>query len=113
MNRLFFALLFFVSLVCSLFISSQNVYADKIKIGLVSALTGESAPTGLDVKDAILFANKLYGGDRYEFVIEDDRCLGRDGASAAHKLVSIDKVKYALGFACSVSFLSAASIYEK
>lgn len=100
------ALFFFI---CCLSVQGE----DRIKIGVVSVLTGENAPTGLDVKDAIVFADKRYGRGRYELVVEDDHCNGKDGVSIAQKFTTIDKVKAVVGFTCSASMLPAAPIYEK
>lgn len=98
---------------CFLFCSPLYGDSQTIKIGLVSVLSGENAPTGLDVKDAIEFANKKFGKNRYTLVVEDDRCLGKDGVSVANKLVTFDSIRGAVGFTCSSSFLPAAQIYEK
>lgn len=87
--------------------------AEKIKIGIVSALTGDDSPTGLDVKDAIIFADSIYGNDKYELIIEDDRCSGRNAVSIANKFTQIDKINYVIGFSCSAATLPAAPIYEK
>lgn len=87
--------------------------ADKIKIGVVSALTGESSPTGLDVADAIRFANNEFGHNKYELLFEDDHCTGKDGISVAQKFISVEQVKYVLGFACSAATLPAARLYDQ
>jgi len=94
-------------------VGACTVRADTIKLGVSSALSGDAATYGLDIKDALLFANQKYGDGRYEFVFEDDRCSGRDAVSVAHKLIDIDKVDAVLGFACSGAALAALPIYEK
>lgn len=86
---------------------------DQISLGLATVLTGENAPTGLDVRDAIEFANKKFANGLYKLIIEDDRCLGKDGVNIASKFIDIDKIQAALGFACSSAFLPAAPLYEK
>lgn len=83
-----------------------------IRIGISSALTGEAAAYGLDVKDAILFAGKQFGGGRYEFVLEDDKCSGKDAVTVARKFIHVDKVDYVMGFACSGAALAAVPLYE-
>lgn len=93
--------------------SNFNAHADKIKIGVVSALTGDDSPTGLDVKDAIVFADKLYGNNKYELIFEDDHCNGKNAVSIARKFINIDNIKYVIGFSCSAATLPAAPLYEK
>lgn len=85
----------------------------KIKIGVSTELTGEAATYGLDIKNTLLFANQKLGAGRFELLIEDDRCNGRDATSVAQKLVNIDKVKYVIGYGCSGALLAAAPIFEK
>ena len=84
----------------------------KIKIGISTALTGSAATYGQDVKDGILFAAKVFAPERYEFVIEDDKCSGKDAVTVAQKLIHVDKVQYVIGFACSGAALAAAPAYE-
>jgi branched-chain amino acid transport system substrate-binding protein len=50
---------------------------------------------------------------RYQLIIEDDHCAGRDAASIAQKFVSLDKVNYVLGPTCRSAVLSSAPIYEQ
>ncbi len=85
----------------------------KIKIGISTALSGPGATYGLDVKDAVLFASNYLAKDEYEFVIEDDKCSGKEAAAIAHKFVNIDKVDAVIGYACSSAILSAGPILEK
>jgi branched-chain amino acid transport system substrate-binding protein len=86
---------------------------DKVKIGVPAALTGSASSYGLDIQDVVLFANKTLRDNRYQLIFEDDKCSGRDAVTIAHKLIAQDKIKYALGFACSGTILSSAPIYEK
>jgi branched-chain amino acid transport system substrate-binding protein len=87
--------------------------ADKIKIGVSLPLTGQAAIYGEDTKNILLFANNRIAQGRYQLVVEDDKCSGKDAVTAAQKLVQIDRVKYVIGMVCSSSVLSAAPIYEK
>lgn len=86
---------------------------DRIKIGVPTALSGNAATYGTDLKNTVIFANRKLANGRYELVFEDDRCNGRDAVAAAHRLVDVVGVKYVLGFACSSTLLSTAPIYEK
>jgi len=89
------------------------VSEEKITIGISLPLTGSAATYGTDIKNGLLFANEELGQSRYRFIIEDDECQGRQAASIAQKFAHVDKVPYALGFACSGVTLSAAPIYNK
>ena len=91
---------------------------DPIKIGYIGPLTGEAASYGVDTlngtKLAIEEINAKGGikGRLLELVAEDGRCTGADAASAAQKLVTIDKVVAIIGGQCSGETLAAAPIAE-
>jgi branched-chain amino acid transport system substrate-binding protein len=85
----------------------------KIRIGVSIPLSGDASVYGQDIKRILTFANSQVFSNRYQFIFEDDKCTGKDAATVAHKFVSIDKVKYVLGFACSSALLAAAPIYEQ
>ncbi len=107
------------SLLATILLSAASVSAEaapsekKIRIGVPSALTGEAATYGLDVRDAITFANEKFGGDRYELIFEDDKCNGKDAVTVAKKFIEIDKVDFVVGNSCSGALLAAAPLYEK
>ena len=113
-KRIIGLLSFFVS---GYFLFSPLVSADpaatKIKIGFVAALSGEDSAIGNDLRDAILFANSYYANNAYDFVIEDDRCNGKNAVSIAQKFINIDKLRFVLGFSCSSATLPVAPLYEK
>lgn len=89
-----------------------------IKIGYLGPLTGDAAPYGVDtlngVKLAVEEINAAGGikGRMIELVAEDSRCTGADAASAAQKLVNVDKVVAIVGGQCSGETLAAAPIAE-
>ena len=87
--------------------------AERVKVGVSLPLSGPLAIYGSDLRKAIIFANKHYAHERYDFLFEDDRCEGKAAVSVAQKLVSVDHIRYVLGFGCSSALLSAAPIYEK
>lgn len=64
------------------------------KIGVVSPLTGGKAQIGEGLREAIKLAQKDFGPTKknYQFIFEDSGGEPAKGASAAEKLVSIDKV---------------------
>jgi len=96
------------------FIFSSSALADhQIKVGVSTALTGDAAPFGVDIKNALTLMNEKYGNGKYELIFEDEMCDNRTAANVANKLINIDKVKYVLGFPCNSTMLATASIYER
>lgn len=104
------------SLLCSaltLIITFQHT-ADaqtKLKIGISAPLTGEGASFGTDLVNVVTFANRELANNRYEIVVEDDHCDGKGAATAAQKLITIDKVS-AVFFACDTAALVAGPLYK-
>jgi len=72
----------------------EPVSTETIKIGVVAPLTGDLAFIGEGLRDAILLAKDSLGDTRYtyEVIFEDDQLDPKRTASAANKLISIDKV---------------------
>jgi branched-chain amino acid transport system substrate-binding protein len=99
--------------------NQKPVETGPIKIGFIGPLTGDAATYGADEKNATMLAvdeiNSAGGikGRNLEVVYEDGKCSGKDSATAAQKLISIDKVKIILGGACSGETLAAAPIAEQ
>jgi branched-chain amino acid transport system substrate-binding protein len=89
-----------------------------IKLGYIGPLTGEAASYGKDTLNGALLAineiNEAGGvnGRMIELIAEDGRCTGTDAASAAQKLVNVDKVIAIIGGQCSGETLAAAPIAE-
>lgn len=89
-----------------------------IKIGFLGPLTGDMATVGQNNKAAVEVAvdavNKAGGinGRQIEMVWEDGKCDGASGASAAQKLVNVDKVVAIIGGGCSAESIPAAPIIE-
>lgn len=91
---------------------------EPIKIGFIGPLTGEAASYGTDVLNGIrlkvdeLNASGGVNGKQIQLIAEDGRCTGVDAASAAQKLINVDKVSAILGGQCSGETLGAAPIAE-
>lgn len=85
----------------------------KIKIGVSTVLSGDAATYGIDMQNAILFANEKFGDGRYELIIEDDKCDPKTAVSIAQKFANLDKVDFVLGYVCSGAMLAAAPILER
>ncbi|MBX7137728.1 MAG: ABC transporter substrate-binding protein [Oligoflexia bacterium] len=85
----------------------------KIRIGVSIPLSGPVANYGDDIKRAITFANEQLFRQRFQFLIEDDKCDPKEAVIVAHKFIALEKVKYVVGFACSGALFAAAPLYEK
>jgi len=88
-----------------------------IVLGYIGPLSGDAAPYGEDEKRAIILALEKIQKDKLidreiKIIYEDGRCNGKDAATAAQKLVNVDKVKIILGGACSGETIAAAPITE-
>ncbi len=72
-----------------------------IKIGASLPLTGDSAHLGESARDAMIMAKENLPTDTkyvYELVFEDDGLEAKRAATAANKLISIDKVDAMMSF---------------
>lgn len=89
---------------------------EPIKIGFIGPLTGDAAAYGEAARNGVAIAvdeiNSAGGinGQQVEVIYEDGKCSGKDAASAAQKLVSIDQVKVIVGGTCSGETFGAAPV---
>lgn len=90
----------------------STAQAERTKVGVSVTLTGEAATFGEDMRNGILLANKDLG-EKYELIVEDEKCLGKDSVLVAQKLINVDKVKYVVGFSCNQTVLSAGPVYQR
>lgn len=91
--------------------------ADTIRIGYVGPFTGPVAgSSGEDVGNGWKLAvaeRPEIAGKKVEVIYEDDACDPKQAASAAQKLVVVDKVSIVVNGVCSGSMLSMAPITEE
>lgn len=98
--------------------TSDDTNSEPIKLGYIGPLTGDAASYGSDtlngMKLKVAEVNNAGGinGRMIEIIAEDGRCAGAESASAAQKLVHIDKVIAIVGGQCSGETLAAAPIAE-
>ncbi len=91
---------------------------EPIRLGYIGPLTGDAVSFGTDtVNGARLAVEEInaaggVNGRMVSLIAEDGRCNGADAASAAQKLVNIDKVVAIIGGQCSSETLGAAPITE-
>ncbi len=99
-------------------VENVTVPAEKIVLGAMFPLTGDGAaygePFSRQMQLAVDEINAAGGidGKMIEIKLEDSKCNPKDGATAAQKLVDVDKVKVIFGGACSGETLGAAPIVE-
>ncbi|NOZ69504.1 MAG: ABC transporter substrate-binding protein [Deferribacteres bacterium] len=74
--------------------SKKPVVKDTFRIGMIAPLTGDAGFVGVGMKNALLMAREQWGDGKYnyEFVFEDDQLDPKLSASAAQKLLNVDKV---------------------
>lgn len=90
-----------------------------IKIGFIGALSGNTAIYGESVRNGVQIAVEEINNDngingrQIQLIQEDVACSdGKAAASAAQKLISIDKVNIIIGLPCSGEVLAVAPISE-
>ncbi|HEY4493732.1 MAG TPA: ABC transporter substrate-binding protein [Candidatus Paceibacterota bacterium] len=90
--------------------------AGPIMIGFIGPLTGDAAAYGEPERDVVALAveeiNAAGGinGRQISVIYEDGKCDGTASASAAQKLVNVDKVQAIIGGFCSSESLAAVPI---
>ncbi|MCI0330251.1 MAG: ABC transporter substrate-binding protein [candidate division Zixibacteria bacterium] len=92
---------------------------DVIKIGEYGSLTGTTATFGVSTKNGIDMATEEINaaggllGKKIQVIVEDDRGLADEAASAVKKLVTQDKVVAVLGEVASSRSLAGAPICQE
>ncbi len=90
-----------------------------IKVGEFGGLTGSTATFGISTKNGIDMATEEINaaggllGKKVQVIVEDDRCLAEEAASAVKKLVTQDKVVAVLGEVASTRSLAGAPICQE
>ena len=69
----------------------------KLKVGMITTLSGGGAGLGIDVRDGFMLAVKLAGGDDMDVVIEDDQRKPDIAVQLADKMIQSDKVDVLTG----------------
>ena len=92
-------------------LAPQAHAADKVKIGLVSTLSGPSSALGIDIRDGFLLAVKLNGGKLgglpAEVLVSDDQFKPDVAKQLFEKNVKRDKVDFMTGVVFSNIMLAA------
>lgn len=94
--------------------ASQAQAADKVRIGMVSTLSGPPGALGIDMRDGFNLALKHLGGKLgglpAEVMIADDNFNPETGKQAIDRLVKRDKVDFVTGIIYSNILLAAAPV---
>ncbi|MBI4451225.1 ABC transporter substrate-binding protein [Candidatus Woesearchaeota archaeon] len=91
---------------------------EPIVFGAMFPLTGDATAYGEPLSRQLQLAvdeinTAGINGKKVEVKLEDSKCNPKDGATAAKKLIEVDKVKVIFGGACSGETLGAAPIAEQ
>lgn len=86
---------------------------EKIKVGVLSPLSGFAAEHGQNIKEGIEFALKELNITDIELIYEDSMCDPKAGISAYNKLVNIDDVDIIIGNVCSSVTLAIVPLAQK
>ncbi|WP_028306508.1 ABC transporter substrate-binding protein [Desulfitibacter alkalitolerans] len=100
--------------------SNEKQEVETINIGGIFPLTGAIATFGQSSVEAIQLAFEeinakggVLGGKQLKFIVEDNRSVQPDSATAAQKLINQDKVVAILGPVASSNSLAAAPIAQE
>ena len=85
-----------------------DAHGGKVKIGLITTLTGGGAALGTDTRDGFMLAIDQAGNDNIEVVIEDDQRKPDVAVQAADKMIQSDKVDILTGIVWSNLALAVA-----
>ncbi|AZV22684.1 MULTISPECIES: ABC transporter substrate-binding protein [Mesorhizobium] len=77
--------------------TSGLAYAEPVKIGVITTLSGGGAGLGVDMRDAFTLAMKQSGNKDVELVIEDDAQKPEIAVQLAEKMIQSDKVDLLTG----------------
>ncbi|MDH4984267.1 ABC transporter substrate-binding protein [Aminobacter anthyllidis] len=77
--------------------ASGLAYAEPVKIGVITTLSGGGAGLGVDMRDAFTLAMKQSGNKDVELVIEDDAQKPEIAVQLAEKMIQSDKVDLLTG----------------
>ena len=77
--------------------TSGLAYAEPVKIGVITTLSGGGAGLGIDMRDAFALAIKQSGNKDIELVVEDDAQKPEIAVQIAEKMIQSDKVDLMTG----------------
>jgi branched-chain amino acid transport system substrate-binding protein len=69
----------------------------KVKVGMITTLSGGGAGLGIDVRDGFLLAAKMAGNDALEVIVEDDQQRPDIAVQLSDKMIQSDNVDVLTG----------------
>lgn len=93
-------------------LTPHALFAVALKVGVIVPLTGSLAQMGESIRDGFIFWKERNPSSKLEFVFEDDQFQPKLSASAAHRLVSAEKVQALVTFTSGPG-MSVAPIAER
>lgn len=69
----------------------------KVKVGMITTLSGGGAGLGIDLRDGFMLATKMAGNENLEVVIEDDQRKPEIAVQLADKMIQSEKVDVMTG----------------
>lgn len=88
----------------------------KIKVGMITTLSGGGASLGIDTRDGFMLAVKQAGNDNLEVVIEDDQRKPEAAVQLADKMIQSEQVDVLTGIVWSnlaMAVVPAATAQDK
>ncbi|WP_294621254.1 ABC transporter substrate-binding protein [uncultured Roseovarius sp.] len=83
---------------CAAMMATAGLADDhKVKVGMITTLSGGGAGLGIDVRDGFLLAAKMAGNDNLEIVVEDDQRKPDIAVQLADKMIQSEKVDVLTG----------------
>uniref|UniRef100_A0A9E8CPA9 ABC transporter substrate-binding protein n=1 Tax=Bosea sp. NBC_00436 TaxID=2969620 RepID=A0A9E8CPA9_9HYPH len=76
---------------------SNAAFAEPVKVGMITTLSGGLAGLGIDVRDGFLLALKQSGNKDIQLVVEDDNGEPARAVQLAEKVIKADKVDVLTG----------------
>ena len=96
-NKIKFSSILLTGVILSAALSTAVLAAGKVKVGMITTLSGGGAGLGIGVRDGFMLAVKLSGNDNIEVVIEDDQRKPDIAVQLADKMIQSDKVDVLTG----------------
>ena len=77
--------------------STTSIAGSKVKVGMITTLSGGGAALGIDVRDGFMLAADLANNDNLEVIIADDQRKPNIAVELADKMIQSDKVDVLTG----------------
>lgn len=84
-------------LTCLLAVTGAVMADDKVKVGMITTLSGGGAGLGIDVRDGFMLAVKQSGNADIEVIVEDDQRKPEIAVQLADKMIQSEKVDVMTG----------------